>query len=94
MTDELKALSGYEIILEDGGHYFYAIQPFEMKNVLGAVVAVLNEYLFTKSGTSETYKLYRTKEGNWYEISDNYTNQNGSLVRVLKLAISEKENVQ
>ena len=91
MRDELKALSGYEIILEDGGHYFYAIQPFEMKNVLGAVVAVLNEYLFTKSGTSETYKLYRTKEGNWYEISNSALVENIPILRELKTVINMME---
>lgn len=42
-----------------------------MKNVLGAVVAILDEYSFTKKGTSETFKLFRTKEGNWYNVGEN-----------------------
>ena len=91
MRDELTSLFSKEIILEDGGHYFYAIQPFEMKNMLGAVVAVLNEYLFTKSETSETYKLYRTKEGNWYEISNSFSVENIPVLRELKTVITMME---
>ena len=91
MRDELTSLFSTEIILEDGDHYFYAIQPFEMKNVLGAVVAVLDEYLFTKSGTTETYKLYRTKEGNWYEISNSVPVENIPILRELKIGINMME---
>ena len=91
MREELTSVFSKEIILEDGNHYFYAIQPFEMKNVLGAVVAVLNEYLFTKSGTTETYKLYRTKEGNWYEISNSVPFENIPILRELKTVINMME---
>ena len=91
MRDELKSLFSREIILEDGDHYFYAVQPYEMKNMLGAVVAVLNEYLFTKRGTSETYKLYRTKEGNWYEISNSVPVENIPILRELKTVINMME---
>lgn len=93
MRDELKNVFGKEITLEDGSQYYYTIQPFEMKNILGAVVAVLDEYLFTKKGASETYKLYRTKDGNWYDISNGITEQNTILLRYLKQAISSKESV-
>ena len=91
MRDELTSLFSKEIILEGGGHYFYAIQPFEMKNMLGAVVAVLDEYLFTKSETSETFKLYRTKEGNWYEISISVPVENVPVLRELKTVINMME---
>ena len=91
MRDDLTSLFSKEIILEDGGHYFYAIQPFEMKNMLGAVVAVLNEYLFTKRGTSETYKLYRTKEGNWYEVSNSVPVENIPILRELKTVMNMME---
>ena len=91
MRDELKSLFSKKIILEDGAHYFYAIQPYEMKNMLGAVVAVLDEYLFTKSGTPEIYKLYRTKEGNWYEISNSVPVENIPILRGLKIGINMME---
>ena len=67
MRDALKNVFSHQIILEDGSQYFYTVQPFEMKNILGAVVAIFDEYLFTKKIGSETYKLYRTKDGNWYD---------------------------
>ena len=41
MRDELTSVFSKEVISEDGGHYFYAIQPFEMKNMLGAVGDVI-----------------------------------------------------
>ena len=91
IRDELTRVFSKEIILEDGGYYFYVIQPFEMKNMLGTVVAVLDEYLFTKSGTSETYKLYRTKEWNWYEISNSVPVENIPILRELKTVISMTE---
>lgn len=91
MRDELKNLFSKEIILEDGRHYFYIIQPFEMKNMLGAVVAVLDEYYFTKKGSSETYKLYKTKDGNWYDISDSIPLENILILRELKTTINMME---
>lgn len=71
MRDALKNVFGKELILEDGNCFLYTIQPYEMKNVLGAVVALLDEYSFTRKGTSETFKLYRTNEGNWYDFDEN-----------------------
>jgi hypothetical protein len=44
MRDALKNVFGKELILDDGNCYLYSIQPYEMKNVLGAVVAILDEY--------------------------------------------------
>ncbi|HUZ61563.1 MAG TPA: hypothetical protein VMU83_22490 [Hanamia sp.] len=61
-----------EIILSDNSKFFYSIRPFEMTNILGHVVAILQEYTFVKiddSNNELSYKLYRTKEGNWYEIN-------------------------
>ena len=86
MRDELKNVFGKEIILEDGSQFYYTIQPFEMKNILGAAVAVLDEYLFTKKGSAETYKLYRTKDGNWYEIEYENSNVESGLLLALKTA--------
>ncbi len=76
--------------MEDGRQFFYTVQPFEMKNILGAVVAVLNEHLFTKKENSETYKLYRTKDGNWYDINDENDDKT-AILRMLKVAIDNKE---
>lgn len=88
MRDALRNVFGKELILKDGSCYLYTTLPYEMKNVLGAVVALLNEYSFIKKGTSETFKLYRTKEGNWYNLGENtYTTQT-QLFLEIKTAIS------
>ena len=92
MRDELKNLFSKEIILENGGHYFYDNQPYEMKNILGAVVAVLDEYSFIKKGSAETYKLYKTKDGNWYDISDWIPVNNTPTLRELKIVINMMES--
>ncbi len=84
MRDVLKNLFSKEIILEEGSHYFYVIQPYEMKNILGAV---LDEYLFTKKGSEEMYKLYKTNEGNWYNANDENAVVESSLLLALKTAI-------
>jgi hypothetical protein len=91
MRDELKNLFSNQIILEDGSQFFYTVKPFEMMNILGAVVAVLDEYLFTKKGSSESYKFYRTKDGNWYDVNDDNAPAEYSILRTLKLAIDIRE---
>lgn len=92
MRDELKNLFGEEIILEDGSHCFYTVEPYEMKNMLGAVVAVLDEYSFTKKGSSAKFKLYRTQDGNWYNKNDENNVVGGQFLQALKTAINNKED--
>ncbi len=91
MRDALRNVFGKELILEDGSCYLYTTLPYEMKNVLGAVVALLNEYSFTKKGTSEAFKLYRTKEGNWYNLGENTDTTQTQLFLEIKTAISVYE---
>lgn len=71
-TEEIK-----EIVLADNSRFSYTRKQIEITNILGAAVAVLDEYLITKSA-GENYKLYKTKEGNWYEIEDVNTITNNS----------------
>lgn len=91
MRDALRNVFGKELILEDGSCYLYTTLPYEMKNVLGAIVALLDEYSFTKKGTSETFKLYRTKEGNWYNLGENTDTTQTQLFLEIKTAISVYE---
>lgn len=91
MRDALRNIFGKELILEDGSCYLYTIVPYEMKNVLGVVVALLDEYSFTKKDTSETFKLYRTKEGNWYNLDENKDTIQAKLFLEIKTAISVYE---
>jgi hypothetical protein len=91
MRDALRNVFGKELILEDGSCYLYTTLPYEMKNVLGAVVALLDEYSFTQKGTYETFKLYRTKEGNWYNLDEHKDTIQTRLFLEIKTAISVYE---
>jgi hypothetical protein len=63
-TEEVK-----EIILSDNSRFSYTIKQVEITNVLGSAVAALDEYFITNAA-GENYKLYKTKEGNWYDVPD------------------------
>lgn len=89
MREELKNIFTKQVMLEDGSQYFYRIQPFEMKNRLDTVVAVLDEYVFTKKDSSESYKLYRTKDGNWYDVNEEISTQAMKVLRELKLSFDK-----
>lgn len=86
MRDALKNIFNKQITLDDGSQYFYSVKPVEMNNILGTSVAILNEYFITNSD-GENYKLYKTNEGNWYEISEVNKDANKSVLLKLKLAI-------
>ena len=71
MRDALKNLFSNQIILEDNSQFYYTITPYELTNALGNIIAVLQEYTFTKKDNNNgqfSCKCYRTKEGNWYDI--------------------------
>ena len=89
MEMEVTKQKNNEIILEDNSQYFYTVRPFEITNALGAVIAVLDEYSITNIN-GEIYKLYKTKEGNWYDISETIPVENNAFLRALKLAIDKK----
>ncbi len=78
-----------QIILDDYGQYSYTIKPVEITNSLGVVIAILEEYFITNDN-GEIYKLYKSKEGNWYDISDTIPVENNKVLRALKLAIDNK----
>ena len=83
------------IILVDGIHFYYTKNPTNITNSLGAVVAVLQEYLMfnnAEKNASIICKLYKTKEGNWYDKADEKIAINKQLLRQLKSAIDEKES--
>lgn len=91
MRDALKNVFRKELVLDNGNCFLYSIQSFEMKNFLGAVVAILDEYSFTKKGTAETFKLFRTKEGNWYDLDENKDTTQTQLFLEIKTAIGMYE---
>lgn len=90
MRDALKNLNSKQITLEDNSQFYYTIKPYELTNVLGNIIAVLQEYNITKEGDNNgqfSCKLYKTKEGNWYNMEEVNPTANNSILRALKLAI-------
>jgi hypothetical protein len=95
MREALKHVFSNQIVLEDKSRYYYTIKPYELTNVLGHSVAVLQEYDFTKQedgNAAFSCKLYKTKEGNWYETGETKTAVEKHGIRMLKSAIDAKEN--
>jgi hypothetical protein len=95
MRDALKNLFNNQIILEDNSQFYYTITPYELTNALGNIIAVLQEYNFTKKDDNNgkfSCKLYRTKEGNWYDIEEAKILTEKGILRMLKSAIDAKEN--
>jgi hypothetical protein len=62
---------------------------------LGNSIAVLQEYNFTKKcddSGQNSCKLYKTKDGNWYDFEDAKACVEKGTLRLLKSAIDAKEN--
>ena len=90
MRDSLKNLFSQQIILADGSVFYYTIKPYELTNALGNIIVVLQEYNFAKKDNNNNQfscKLYKTKEGNWYNIEEAKTGKKNSVLRMLKSAI-------
>lgn len=69
MEMESKEVIKAQLILEDKSQYFYSTNPVEICNSPVAVMATLLEYSISNN-TSQNFKLYKTKEGNWYDIRE------------------------
>lgn len=97
MRDALKNLFSNQITLEDNSLFYYTIKPYELINALGNIIAVLQEYNFTKKDDNNTQfscKLYKTKEGNWYDIEDEKIVNEKGILRLLKSAMNAKGDKQ
>lgn len=82
--------------MEDNSQFYYTIKPYELANALGNIIAVLQEYNFTKKDDNNgqfSCKLYKTKEGNWYDVSNSILVENNAILRNLKLAIDSNEKL-
>ena len=95
MRDALKNLFTNQINLEDNSQFYYTIIPYELTNALGNLIAVLQQYNFTKKDDNNgqfSCKLYKTKDGNWYDIEEAKMLAQKAVLRMLKSAIDAKEN--
>lgn len=86
MQMEINAGEFKEIVLTDNNRFTYTIKQVEITNILGAAVAVLDEYFITNSAEGN-YKLYKTKEGNWYDVPEANTGVAMNILLTLKLKI-------
>lgn len=84
-TEEIK-----EITLADNSRFSYIIKQIEITNALGAAVAVLDEYFIT-TAAAENYKLYKTKEGNWYDVPDANKEVDKAVLLELKLGVDNNK---
>ena len=75
-----------EVILDDCRRFSYIITPVNIANSLGSAVAVLDEYFITQS-SGETYKLYKTNEGNWYDMPEANEGVEKGVLMELKMGI-------
>lgn len=83
-----------QIVLKDGSMFSYIKRPAEITNPLGVVIAILKEYIVTKNAEKSSdffCKLYKTKEGNWYDKNEEEIPENKMLLQQLKSAIDELE---
>ena len=81
--------------MEDNSQFNYTIIPYELTNALGNIIAVLQQYNFTKKDDNNgqfSCKLYKTKDGNWYDIEEAKIRAQKAILRMLKSAIDAKEN--
>lgn len=81
-----------EIIVKDGNTYYYTTAFVNAENPLGIVKATLKEYTIFKVAEPESVigKLYRTKDGNWYDLP-NVVTINPLLRTMIKIAIEQSE---
>ena len=82
-----------EIKAKDGNTYYYTTSLFNAENPLGIIKATLTEYsLYKKNEEALIGKLYKTDEGNWYDLPDNNP-INPLLLTFIKMAIDEREKI-
>ena len=95
MRDALKNHFSNQITLEDNSQFYYTVTPYELTNALGHIIAILEEYNFIKKDDNSGQifcKLYKTKEGNWYDIEEAKMLAEKTILRMLKSAIDATEN--
>ena len=90
MESRLTNLEIKAILLRNGQKYFYTITPVEIKNILGTSITLLQEYSITDLN-GKNHKLYKTKEGNWYDMAEATYVVDNAILMTLKSAINSQE---
>ena len=81
-----------DIFLRNGDRYSYTISIYNAENSLGVIKATLKQFTVYQPDSTENIvcKLYRTNEGNWYDLTDS-NSTNSFLLTSIKIAIDESE---
>lgn len=93
MREALNNLSQNKVILEDKTEFYYDVYPYALTNALGNLIGTLQEYHFVKKDSSAFgfFKLYKTEEGNWYDLDELPAQAHSDIVWQLKVAVDAKE---
>ena len=91
-TTPQQIITHHEVSV-NGLTYTYSIQPVDITNALGAVMGTLTEYNLSGSA-GDNILLYRTKEGNWYDMKQPGTPFKNAIMQALKSAIDKLENTE
>jgi len=92
MNENPDSIITHQQISVNGLLYSYTIQNSEITNALGAVIAILTEYKLSGSA-GDNISLYRTKEGNWYDLKQSDSPFKNAIMAALKTAIDQKEKM-
>lgn len=88
-TNPDKIITEQQVAI-NGLVYSYSVGTAAITNPLGNVIATLTEYTLT-GNAGDVITLYRTEEGNWYEMKQSDSPFKNAIMMALKSAIDEKE---
>jgi hypothetical protein len=92
MNDAPNILSASLQVAVNGLQYRYSIRDTELCNPLETVMATLKEYSLSGSA-GDQFTLYKTTEGNWYDIKASESPFKHAIAVALKTAIDQQEKL-
>lgn len=88
MHEKLNEPLSFPYWAEGSGRFNFSVRPYEIRNALGALIGMADEYLVQfENGT--TVRLYKTGDGNWYEPGENENNTDPALARKLRTTLEQ-----
>lgn len=90
MHDDQNKINDNQVILPDNSRYYYSIKPVEINNILRTGVIALMEYSVIGEA-DKNFILYRTTDGNWYDIPGIRMPVEYPVLAFIKLAIDLKD---
>lgn len=91
MKDTLPQVFSKEIRLPNNTVFYYTQKPYQFFNALGNVADILTEYHFVNVEAGFSSHLYKTSEGNWYDLGEPDFKASNQIIHLLKAAIDAQE---